>query len=49
VYLLNFSQYLVPQSTWNEEHSMIAMANTSHFLTSFSLEYVQQAVYVCDI
>lgn len=35
VYLLNCSQYLVPQSTWNEEHSMIALTNTSHFLTSF--------------
>jgi hypothetical protein len=35
VYLLNFSQYLVPQSTWNEEHSIIALTNTSHFVTSF--------------
>ncbi|KAI8578709.1 hypothetical protein K450DRAFT_246131 [Umbelopsis ramanniana AG] len=34
VYLLKFSQYFVPQTTWGEEHSTFALANTSHFVTS---------------
>jgi F-box-like len=34
VYLLNFSQHLVPQSTGFEEHYMFALANTSDFVNS---------------
>jgi hypothetical protein len=35
VYLLNFSQYVVPQSTWiGEESSMFSLANTSQFVTT---------------